>query len=158
MTHDVDDVPALLNSLIEVCLDGEHGYLTAAADVNNSELASTFRQYGEQRAKFVKELSAEVVRLGGEPVNHGSVTGALHRGWLSVKSTLTGSSPEAIVAACETGEDSAAATFEQAVDTTITGETRAMVERQAKQIREAHSHLLRLKKDMEQAVGASERT
>jgi uncharacterized protein (TIGR02284 family) len=74
MTHDVADVPALLNGLIEVCLDGEHGYLTAASDVDNTELASIFRQDGEQRAKFIKDLSAEVVRLGGEPVDHGTVT------------------------------------------------------------------------------------
>jgi hypothetical protein len=62
-----------------------------------------------------------------------------------------------MVAACETGEDSAAASFEQAVDTNITGETREIVERQAKQIREAHSHLLRLKMESEHAVGASEK-
>jgi uncharacterized protein (TIGR02284 family) len=157
MTHEVDDVPALLNNLIEVCVDGEHGYLTAASDVDNTELATMFRRYGEQRAKFIKELSSEVVRLGGEPVDHGTVTGAIHRGWINVKSALTGSGTEAMVAACETGEDSAAASFEQAVDTNITGETREIVERQAKQIREAHSHLLRLKMESEHAVGASEK-
>ena len=158
MTHEVDDIPALLNNLIGVCVDGEHGYLTAASDVDSTELATMFRQYGEQRAKFIKELSAEVVRLGGEPVDHGTVTGAIHRGWINVKSALTGSGPEAMVAACETGEDSAAASFEQAVDTTITGETREIVERQAKQIREAHSHLLRLKNKPEHAVSASEKS
>jgi uncharacterized protein (TIGR02284 family) len=158
MTHEAADIPALLNSLIEVCLDGEYGYLTAASDVDNTELAGIFRHYGEQRAKFTRELSAEVVRLGGEPVDHGTVTGAIHRGWINVKSALTGSGPEAMIAACETGEDSAAAAFEQAVDTNITGETREIVEKQAKQVREAHSHLLRLKKEQEQAVGASERT
>ena len=158
MTHEVGDVPALLNGLIEVCLDGERGYLTAASDVDNTELAGIFRQYGEQRAKFVKELSAEVVRLGGEPVGHGSVTGAVHRGWINVKSALTGSGAEAAIGACETGEDSAAAAFEQAVDTNISGETREIVERQARQVREAHSHLQRLKRETERAVGASERT
>jgi hypothetical protein len=63
-----------------------------------------------------------------------------------------------MIPACETGEDSAAASFEQAADTNISGETREIVERQAKHIREAHSHLLRLKKESEQSLGASERT
>ena len=61
-----------------------------------------------------------------------------------------------MVAACETGEDSAAASFEQAVDTTITGETREIAERQAKQIREAHSHLFRFEKGIA-AIGWCER-
>jgi uncharacterized protein (TIGR02284 family) len=149
MTHEINDLPEFLNHLIEVCRDGEHGYMTAASDVENTELASIFRQYAEQRAKFSGELKEEIVRLGGTPVEHGTVTGAIHRGWINVKSTLTGSSSEAVIAACETGEDSAAASFEQAVDTNISGQTRTMVERQAKQIREAHSHMLRLKKDAE---------
>jgi uncharacterized protein (TIGR02284 family) len=149
MTHEVSDVPALLNDLVEVCQDGEHGYLTAAGDVGNSELASIFGHYAEQRAKFAKELRAEITRLGGSPAEHGTVSGALHRGWINVKSALTGSGSGAVIAACETGEDSAAAKFEQALDTNIPGETRAIVARQAKQVREAHSHMLRLKKEAE---------
>ena len=145
MTHAVDDVPAFLNHLIEVCMDGENGYRAAATDVENSELQGIFHHYEEQRAKFAKDLRGEVVRLGGEPVTGGTVLGALHRGWMDVKSAVTGSNPSAVIAACETGEDSAAASFEQAVDTTIPGETREIVERQAKQIRAAHSHMLRLK-------------
>jgi uncharacterized protein (TIGR02284 family) len=149
MTHEVADVPALLNDLVEVCQDGERGYLTAAGDVGNSELASIFRHYAEQRVKFAKELRAEIVRLGATAAERGTVSGALHRGWINVKAALTGSGSGAVIAACETGEDSAAAAFEQAVDTDIPGETRGIVERQAKQIREAHSHMLRLKKEAE---------
>lgn len=145
MTHKVDDVPAFLNGLIEVCLDGERGYHAAVADVENSELQGIFQHYEEQRAKFARELRGEVVRLGGEPTASGTLQGALHRGWMDMKSVVTGASSRAVIAACETGEDSAAAAFELAVDSTIPGETREIVERQAKQIREAHSHMLRLK-------------
>jgi len=152
MTHEVDDIPALLNKLLEVCRDGEHGYRAAASDVKNSELAGIFEQYSQQRAKFAKELGAEIERLGGTPADHGTVTGALFRGWLNLKSAVTGSSSGAVIAACETGEDSAAAAFEQAVDSTIPGETRAIVTKQAKQIREAHSHMLRLKEEAESGV------
>ncbi len=169
MTHQVDDVPAFLNRLIEVCVDGEQGYRAAADDVLNSELEGIFRHYAEQRAKFAKELRGEIERLGGEPVAHGTVLGAIHRGWMNVKSGVTGASAGAAIAACETGEDSAAAAFEQAVDSTLPGETRAIVERQAKQIREAHSYLLRLKEgagidqifeknEKKEERGASERT
>jgi uncharacterized protein (TIGR02284 family) len=152
MTDDVSDVQVLLNSLVKVCLDGEHGYRAAAADVENSELQGIFKQYEDQRTKFAKELRAEIGRLGGESTDTGTVGGAIHRGWLNVKSAVTGSSAEAILAACETGEDSAAVAFERAVDSTIGGETRVIVGRQAKQIREAHRHILRLKREAESGV------
>jgi len=152
MTQEVSSVPALLNSLIEVCQDGEQGYLTAAKDVENSELASIFQHYAEQRAKFAKELTSEVDRLCGSAVDHGTVSGLIFRGWMNVKSALTGSSAGAVIAACETGEDSAAAAFENAAHTDIPGETRAIIERQGKQIREAHGHMLRLKKEAESGV------
>jgi len=152
MTQEVSSVPDLLNSLIAICKDGEQGYLTAASDVENSELASIFQHYSEQRVKFAKELGAEVARLGGEVTDHGTVSGTVFRGWMNVKSALTGASAGAVIAACETGEDSAAAAFEQAVHTDIPGETRAIVERQAKQVREAHSHMLRLKKEADSGV------
>lgn len=40
----------------------------------------------------------------GEPDNTGSVGGALHRGWIDMKSAL-GGGDHAILAATETGED-----------------------------------------------------
>ena len=130
-------------------MDGELGYRAAAADVENSELQSIFHDYEKQRAKFAEELRGEVRRLGGEAVASSTLMGALHRGWMDAKAAVTGSSPSAAIAACETGEDSAAASFEQAVDSELPGETRAIVERQAKQIRAAHSHMLRLKEGAE---------
>lgn len=144
MTHEVDSISALLNGLIETCLDGEHGYRAAATEVKDTAMESVFTQYAEQRAKFVKELRAEVARIGGTPAESGSVTGAVHRGWISVKSALTGADAAAVVAACETGEESAVAAYDRAGDSTVSGETRSLIQRQAGQVREALNHVKRL--------------
>ncbi len=149
MTNDTEDVGSLLNELIEVCLDGEHGYRTAAADVKNSELQGIFLRYADQRAKFAKELKAEAQRLGVAPAETGTVSGALHRGWIELKAALTGSSIGSIVAACETGEDSADAAYGQAVDTAVPGQTRHIIEKQAGQVREAHQYMKHLKAETE---------
>jgi uncharacterized protein (TIGR02284 family) len=136
-----------LNGLIAVARDGEHGYRTAAADVNNSELGTIFSEYADQRARFVHDLEKEVVRLGGTPSHHGTVTGMVFRGWMNLKGALTGGGAHAIVAACETGEDSAQAAFERVVNLDITGATRSLVEKQWHQIQEAHQRMIHLKKE-----------
>jgi hypothetical protein len=85
-----DDVISTLNNLIETCKDGQNGFQTAAEGVQNSNLKSTFYEFGQQRAKFVGELQALVRELGGDPANSGSVAASLHRGWINIKSTITG--------------------------------------------------------------------
>lgn len=139
-----------LNSLIAVCKDGEHGYREAAERVRNSQVSTIFSEYAKQRAHFARDLQTEVERLGGSPSEHGSVAAALHRGWMDLKSVLSGGDAGAIIAACETGEDSAQAAFERVVNTDISGHTRSLVDKQWQKIQEAHKHMQRLK-----AEGAS---
>lgn len=144
-----EDTIALLKDLIAVCTDGERGYQTAATHVKNSQLTGIFDEYAKQRAGFIRELQAQVKRLGGDPSASGSLGAALHRGWIDVKSALTGGGVGAIAAACETGEDAAKAAFERVVDTSISGEIRSLIEKQWHKIQEAHSRMLRLKEEID---------
>ncbi len=150
--NDYQTVIDELNGLIHVCINGEEGFSNAAAHINNSELAGEFEKIAHQRAKFAKDLQAEVARLGGTPVNSGTLAGAMHRGWVDLKSALTGGDSGAIVAACETGDDSAVATFESVVNGGLPGESRSLVEKQWRQIQETHKRLLALKADSARGV------
>ena len=134
-----------LNDLIAVAYDGEEGYLNAAEHVNDTHFQTVFQEYAKQRAGFVRELQMEVRRLGGEAHDSGSLGAAVHRGWLDLKSALTGGEAAGIVAACETGEDSAQAAYERVVNVDISGETRTLVEKQWHKIQEAHQRLVNLK-------------
>jgi len=120
-----------LQELITVAKDSELGYQTAAEHVDNPHLANVFSEYARQRAGFVEELTLEAARISGDvPVDNGTVKGAVVRGWMNLKSALTGGGPEALVAACETGEDSAEAAFERVVNLGLTGPLRNIVEAQ----------------------------
>ncbi len=136
-----------LNDLIEVAFDGEAGYRTAAEHVSDDHFQTVFADYAKQRAGFVRELQAEVRRLHGEPRDSGTLTAAVHRGWLDLKSALSGGNAAAIVAACETGDDSAQAAYERVVNLDLSGEPRVVVEKQWKQIQESHARLLNLKEE-----------
>jgi uncharacterized protein (TIGR02284 family) len=136
-----------LNGLITTCRDGELGYVTAAADVRNTELQTIFKSYAAQRGRFVRDLQAEVKRLGGNPEDTGSVGGTLLCGWMDVKSALTGDSVRPIIATCETGEEAAVAAFAWVVNLDVSGKTRSLVEKQWKSAKETHARLRRLNAD-----------
>lgn len=126
--------------------DGELGYATAAQHVDDTRLATIFAGYVKERAGFVKALQDETERLGGvQPPNGGTLSGAVFRGWMNLKSAVTGGGPGAIVAACETGEDCAAAAYERVVNLDVTGQTRTLIESQWRKIREAHHRMIHLK-------------
>ena len=144
---DNDNVISVLNNLIETCKDGQNGFQTAAEGVKRSDLKTLFGQYSQQRAKFAGELQAEVLRLGGDPTETGSVAATLHRGWIDVKSAVTGQDENAVISECERGEDSAVANYRDALaDENLPADVRSIIERQSAQVKEAHDRIRNLER------------
>lgn len=129
-----------LNNLIETLKDGQQGFAAAAKDVEAPELKKQFTEYSLQRSKFAGDLQALVVSLGDpEPTTTGSVAGALHRGWIDLKSSVTSRDEHAVLAECERGEDSAVANYKEALeDALLPADIRATVQQQYSQIQAAH--------------------
>ncbi|MGI8566422.1 MAG: ferritin-like domain-containing protein [Pyrinomonadaceae bacterium] len=145
-----DDAISTLNNLIETCKDGQNGFQTAADGVKNTELKTLFNTYAQQRAKFAGDLQSEVRRLGGDPEKSGSVAATLHRGWINIKSTVTGEDESAVLAECERGEDSAVSNYQDALAANLPANVQDVVQRQFTQIKDAHDRI----RSLEQASGA----
>src|SRR5690349_1156699 len=111
-----DDVISTLNGLIETCKDGQDGFKEAAEGVERSDLKSLFYEFSQQRAQFAGELQSIVQSLGGDPENSGSMAAAIHRGWINIKSAVTGKDEGAILNECERGEDSAKNAYKSALE------------------------------------------
>lgn len=124
------EVVSVLNDLIETCEDGIHGFQTASESVENPSAKALFASRLPNIQRGMAELKAEVRRLGGEPDKSGTVGGALHRGWINLKSAVTGKNEDAIVMECERGEEHAAHVYEDALQKDLPIDTRAIVERQ----------------------------
>jgi uncharacterized protein (TIGR02284 family) len=146
MATDNDNVISTLNNLIETCKDGENGFRTAADGVKNSELKTLFNTYSQQRAQFAAELQAEVRNLGGDPENTGSVAATLHRGWINIKSTVTGEDEGAVISECERGEDSAVRNYKDALNETLPANLQSIIQRQYTQVKEAHDRIRAMEK------------
>lgn len=125
-----NQVISTLNDIIETCKDGEKGFRTCVENVQDGELKSMFGERSQRCAEAVKELQSEVRRLGGDPDTQGSVSGALHRGWLNVKSAITGKDEAAVLAECERGEDVALQHYQDALREDLPSDVRDLIERQ----------------------------
>lgn len=136
-----DKAISTLNNLVETCKDGEIGFKTAAEGLQSAAIKAKFVEYSQQRARFARELQDEVRRLGGDPETSGSLSGSIHRGWVNIKSTVTGKDDHAIVAEAERGEDVAKAAYEDALKQTLPASAQTLVQQQATQVRQAHDHV-----------------
>ncbi len=130
MSSNNDEAISVLNDLIETCKDGVNGFRTAADAVSNPRAKALFTSRAQVIEKASAELSAQVRQLGGDPEKTGSIAGAVHRGWINIKSVVTGKDDDAIIAECERGEDVAVNNYESALEKDLPPQVRTMVEQQ----------------------------
>jgi len=107
---------SVLNDLIETSKDGQEGFKTCAEDIKHPELKALFAKRATDCATAAAELQTAVKALGGDPEKSGSVGGALHRGWVDVKSLVTGKDEEAVLNEAERGEDHALKAYKEAIE------------------------------------------
>jgi uncharacterized protein (TIGR02284 family) len=139
------EIVDVLEQLIETCKDGEMGYKDAAEHITQPYLRTLFTEQSTERARFVRELEAELARTG-EPVKKesGSVSGAMHRAWIDLKSNL-GAGDKSILASVEQGEDNAKAAYEEALKKELPSQTLAVIRQQSQSIRSAHDKVKSLR-------------
>jgi uncharacterized protein (TIGR02284 family) len=140
-----DDVISTLNGLIETCKDGQDGFKEAAEGVERSDLKSLFYEFSQQRAQFAGELQSLVQTLGGDPEDSGSVAAALHRGWINIKSAVTGKDEAAILNECERGEDSAKNAYKGAMEEALPANIIETVQAQYVAVQAAHDRIKALR-------------
>lgn len=131
----------VLNQLIETCKDGERGFRHAANHVNDASLKALFTEIASQRERFAADLLPHAQRLGGATESDGTTTAALHRGWMSIRDTLSGHDDKAIVREAERGEDAALAAYKDAVEGMLPPATRDLIELQYAEVRKAHDRI-----------------
>jgi len=142
---DNDDVIDTLNKLIDTCKDGEYGFRTSAEHVRSEHLRSVFLERAESCRQGATELQQAVVRCGGEPDEHSSASGTLHRGWLGLKGVLTGDRDQAALNECERGEDAALARYREALKHDLPSDIAEIVQRQYEGVKRNHDQIRSLR-------------
>lgn len=138
---DNDEVVEVLNDLIDACRDGERGFRTSAEHAKAGELQSFLTRRAGDCATAATELEQAVKSYGAVPREGGTVAGALHRGWVAIKTALTSNDDKAVLVECERGEDAAVAHYRKALEKPLPDAVRALVQRQASGAQRNHDEV-----------------
>jgi uncharacterized protein (TIGR02284 family) len=105
----------VLNDLLQINNDRIEGYTRASQETLESDLKDIFSRFAEDSRKCKQELTTEIQRLGGTPVEGTRTSGKFYRAWMDVKAALTKKDRKAILSSCEFGEDVAKKNYEDAL-------------------------------------------
>ncbi|WP_051719005.1 ferritin-like domain-containing protein [Hymenobacter sp. IS2118] len=144
------------NNLVEINKTGAKGYQEAAEGVTNPQLKAELSRFSQQRAQFASELTQHAKQHGANPEDTTTVQGVLtdaaatvHRGWINLKSAITGQDDSAILGECETGDAIALEAYEKALQTpNLSGEAKSVLEQQHSKVLEAKNWATQQKSSM----------
>jgi len=146
-----DTTARAFSDLVTINHTGAKGYQEAAEGVTNPQLKTELSQLSQQRAQFAAQLSQQASKLG-VTADAGTVEGALteaaaavHRGWINLKSAITGQSDSAILGECETGDATALTAYETALKADLPADAKTIIEQQHSQILSAKNKITELK-------------
>lgn len=142
MANSMSEILSTLNDLIETCKDSQEGFQSAAEKLKDPEIHTLFLKFYLQRSEFAGELQAEVTRIGGEPSISGSTAGAIHRGWIGLKTALASDTDHAILEEAERGEDAAVKNYIEVLRKDLPSDLEGIVSRQFHEIQHTH-HTIR---------------
>lgn len=142
---DRGDVIDVLKDLVECCKDGEYGFRECAEQAKREDLKSTFLQRADDCRRGAQELNQLLRECGASTEDGGSAMGAMHRGWVSIKSKLTSFDDKAVLEEAERGEDNAKARYTKALQKNLPANVRMVVERQYQGVQRNHDQVKMLR-------------
>lgn len=148
------DAARAYTDLVEINKTAAKGYQEAAEGVSSPDLKSRLSQFSQQRAQFASELTQHAQQLGVNTESNtieslaADAAAAVHRGWINIKSAITGQDDSAILGECETGDATALTAYETALKSSdLPAEARNVIQQQ-------HSQILSAKNWITQQKGA----
>ena len=142
---DRDDVIDVLKDLVETCFDGEYGFRACADQARREDLKTLFLQRAEDCRRGSQELAQQIHALGGKVSDGGSALGAIERGWVAVRATLSTYDDKAVLEECERGEDNALARYRKALQKPLPANVKLIVERQLQGVQRNHDQIKMLR-------------
>ena len=130
-----------LNSLLTGSRDGAENFRDAAESVQRADIKAALGEFANDTATHAVEFEAEIRRLGGEPDSGGKLGAKARRVLQNVKTTVSGHDDSATLSEVESGLDQAEQNYALALRETLSGETRAVVERNWAAIQRHHNQV-----------------
>jgi uncharacterized protein (TIGR02284 family) len=141
---------ALLNDLLQMNLDSQNGYETAAEALENQEYAIRFRQFAQERKENADELTHLLRTHGHQASKSGTLSGLFHQGWLNLEALLA-SGDGVLLAECERVDALILAAYQNVMGKPGDAEVTKLLRRQFTVIRDARNYNKNLHDALQQA-------
>ena len=138
---DYDDVGDTLEDLLEDCRDGEYGFNACAEQAKRPDLKNILMQRAQDCRRAAQELQQCMRQHGGDVDEGGSALSAVHRGWVSVKASLSSYDDKAVMEEAERGEDNALARYRRALKKSLPADVAQIVQRQCEGVQRNHDQI-----------------
>lgn len=148
---DNTEVLKTLNELIQTSEDGLKGFAEAAEKATDPSLKTELSKRAAGCKSAASELQGLVRTLGGTPETGGTIEGAVHRGWVAVKSAF-GNSDIAVLEEVERGEDHAKAVYKKALKADLPMAVRPVVDAQYQHVLRNHDRIRDLRDSLKRAA------
>jgi len=153
MTTTTTDTVKTLNDLIKISKDGEYGFHSCAEHAKSTQMKSLFERRAHECHAAAEILQEHVYEMGGSAEARGSISGAVHRGWVALKSTLSTYDDLALLEECERGEDAARDEYQEALRADLPMPIRNLLERQYEAVQRNHEEIRALRDSAKAARG-----
>ncbi len=147
-----DDTLDAVQDLIEINLDSHKGFETAANQLEASpQLANYFRECGQERHRFARDLQSVVSVNGEKPERSGTLKGTAHRWWLEIRGAVQSGDEHAVLAEAERGEDAIKHKYEDVLKSTAGSPLNKTLQQQYMEVKRRHDQI----RDMRDARAGS---
>ncbi|MFI4897451.1 MAG: PA2169 family four-helix-bundle protein [Phycisphaerales bacterium JB059] len=137
-----DDTIDAVQNLIEINLDSHKGFETAAEQLEGSpQLATYFRECGQERQRFARDLQSVVSVNGESPERSGSLKGTAHRWWLEIRGAVQSGDEHAVLAEAERGEDAIKHEYEDVLKSTAGSPLNKTLQQQYAEVKRRHDQI-----------------
>ncbi len=127
-TMEPGQIAAVVSRLQALNRDAAAGYEKAAQDVQNPTLRELFEAHVLRRSNNESELGQVVSQLGGDQQADPSLTGAVHRAWIDVKSAVAGRQGDEIVDECLRGDKAYVEEYQKALEHPLPTAVRSLLQ------------------------------
>jgi uncharacterized protein (TIGR02284 family) len=141
---------AQLQDLIQLNIDSQKGFIEASEHLEEMSLRGLFEALAAERGQQAQELQAVVAANAEHPQDTGSVSAAMHRVWIDLRSAMGGGAT-AMLQEAERGEDTIKEKYEEVLSTASPA-IRDIIVRQASAVKMAHDRI-RDMRDAREAMG-----
>lgn len=137
----------VLNDLIQINNDRIAGYEKAIRETKSEDddLKVLFATMIAESHRIRIALSTEVQALGANTEQGTTATGRIYRAWMDVKSAFGGNSRHALLASCESIEDSAQKAYRSALSHDLPSFIRDLLLQQQEALQTSHSEVKALR-------------